>query len=150
MISAQRRSPRYPFFASANIIEPRTGVHLTGRTSELSRHGCYLDMMNPLPIGSIIKVEIVNHEKTLESRGHEQDARARSARRMHELRDFFPAKNRRQAMGLFRIRSIGKAPGSAECLDIEKTQCCQTLRYRARRFSFAKQLRLIFANVSRA
>ena len=70
MISAQRRSPRYPFFASANIIEPRTGVHLTGRTSELSRHGCYLDMMNPLASGSIIKVEIVNHEKTLESRGH--------------------------------------------------------------------------------
>jgi hypothetical protein len=70
MISAQRRSPRYPFFASANIIEPRTGVHLTGRTSELSRHGCYLDMMNPLPVGSLIKVEIVNHEKTLESRGH--------------------------------------------------------------------------------
>jgi hypothetical protein len=70
MISAQRRSPRYPFFASANIVEQRTGVRLTARTSELSRHGCYLDMMNPLPIGSIIKVEIVNHEKALESRGH--------------------------------------------------------------------------------
>ena len=70
MISAQRRSPRYPFFASANIIEQRTGVRLTGRTSELSRHGCYFDMMNPLPIGSIVRVEIVNHEKTLESGGH--------------------------------------------------------------------------------
>ena len=70
MISAQRRSPRYPFFASANIIEQGTGVRLTSRTSELSRHGCYLDMMNPLPIGSIIEIEIVNHEKTLGSRGH--------------------------------------------------------------------------------
>ena len=38
---------------------------------------------------------------------HEQDARARSARRMDELRDFSPAKNRRQAMCLFRIGSIG-------------------------------------------
>jgi len=79
---------------------------------------------------------------------HEQDARARKARRMDELRDFFPAKNRRQAMGLFRIRSIGNAPGSAQRLDVEKTQCCQTLPYRARRFSFPKQLRLIFANMS--
>ena len=70
MISAQRRSPRYPFFASANIVEQRTGVRLTVRTSELSRHGCYLDTMNPLPIGSIINIDIVNHEETLESRGH--------------------------------------------------------------------------------
>ena len=70
MFSAQRRSPRYPFFASANIIEQRTGVRLTDRTSELSRHGCYLDMMNPLPVGSVVKVEIANHETTLESRGH--------------------------------------------------------------------------------
>jgi len=68
---------------------------------------------------------------------------------MEELRDFFPAKNRWQAMCLFRIGSIGKTPGSAERLDVEKTQRCQTLRHRARRFSFPKQLRLIFANVSR-
>ena len=68
---------------------------------------------------------------------------------MEELCDFFPAKNRWQAMCLFRIRSIGKTPGSPECLDVEKTQCCQTSPYRARRFSFPKQLRLIFANVSR-
>ena len=69
---------------------------------------------------------------------------------MDELRDFFPAKNRRQAMGLFRIRSIGKAPGSAERLNVEKPQCCQMSPYRAGRFSCPKQLRLIFANVSRA
>jgi hypothetical protein len=69
MISAQRRSPRYPFFASAKIIEQRTGVRLEGRTSELSRHGCYFDMMNPLPIGSIVKVEILNHEKKVEATG---------------------------------------------------------------------------------
>src|SRR5215469_13842813 len=82
--------------------------------------------------------------------GHEQDALRRSACRVDELCDFFPAKNRRQAMGLFRIGSIGKTPGPAERLDVEKTQCCQMSRYRARRFSFPKQLRLIFANVSRA
>jgi hypothetical protein len=36
---------------------------------------------------------------------------------MDELRDFFLAKNRRQAMGLFRIGSIGNAPGPAERLE---------------------------------
>lgn len=70
-MSAQpRRSPRYAFFASAEITEPQTGVHLVGRTSELSRHGCYFDMMNPLPVGSTVKVQIRNHEQTFEARGH--------------------------------------------------------------------------------
>ena len=54
--------------------------------------------------------------------GHEQDAFARGARRMEELRDFFPAQNRRQATGLFRIGSFGKAPGSAKSLDVEEAQ----------------------------
>ena len=42
---------------------------MEGRTSELSRHGCYFDMMNPLPIGSIVKIEILNHEKKVEATG---------------------------------------------------------------------------------
>src|SRR5215510_1970212 len=53
-------------------------------------------------------------------------------------------------MCLFRIGSIGTAPGLLERLDVEKTQRGQTLRYRARRLSFPEQLRLIFTNVSRA
>jgi hypothetical protein len=81
---------------------------------------------------------------------HKQNALAGSACRMDELRDFFLAKNRGEAMCPFRIGSIGNAPGSAKRLNVGKTQCCQTLRYRARRFSFPEQLRLIFANVSRA
>ena len=82
--------------------------------------------------------------------GHQQDAFTRSARCMDELRNFFAAKNRRQAMGLFRVGSIGNAPGPAERLDVKKPQGCQMSPYRSRRFSFPKQLRLIFANVSRA
>jgi hypothetical protein len=70
MTSPQRSSPRYPFFASAEITELQTGAHLMGRTSELSRNGCYFDMMNPLPVGSIVKVRILNHEQTFEAKGH--------------------------------------------------------------------------------
>ena len=60
---------------------------------------------------------------------HEQDALARSACRMEELRDFFPAKNRRQATGLFRIGSLRKAPGFAKSLDVEEAQRRQVLSY---------------------
>ena len=70
MTSEKRNSPRYPFFASTEITEPQTGVHLIGRTSELSLHGCYFDMMNPLPPGSIVKIQILNHKQTFEAKGH--------------------------------------------------------------------------------
>lgn len=53
---------------------------------------------------------------------HEQDALVRSARCMEELCDFFPAENRRQVTGLFRIGRLGKTPRSAKCLDVEKAQ----------------------------
>ena len=66
----QRRSPRYPFFASAEISEPDTGVHLVSRTSELSLQGCYFDMMNPLWPGCIVKIQILNHNQKFEAKGH--------------------------------------------------------------------------------
>ena len=60
---------------------------------------------------------------------HEQDALVRSARRMDELCDFFPAENRRQAMHLLRVGSLGQAPRSAQCLDVEKAQSRQVLSH---------------------
>ncbi len=52
--------------------------------------------------------------------GHEHDALARGACRMEELRNLFPAQNRRQATGLFRIGSFRKAPGFAKSLNVEE------------------------------
>ena len=57
--------------------------------------------------------------------GHEQDAFARSARCMEELRDFLPAKNRGQAMSLFWIGGVGGAPSPPECLAVKEPQCGQ-------------------------
>jgi hypothetical protein len=48
---------------------------------------------------------------------------------MEELRDFFPAKNRRQATGLFRIGSFRNAPGFAKSPDVEEAQRRQVLSY---------------------
>ena len=52
--------------------------------------------------------------------GHEQDALARSARRVEELRDFFPAKNCGQPMGLSRIGSVGDTPTFFERLNVKE------------------------------
>jgi hypothetical protein len=33
-------------------------VRIATRVSELSLHGCYLDMMNPFPVGTLVLVKI--------------------------------------------------------------------------------------------
>ena len=62
-----RRSPRFPFYASAEITEFPTQVRLTTRTSELSRH---IDVMNPLPLGTAVKIQIIHHEQTFDATAH--------------------------------------------------------------------------------
>jgi hypothetical protein len=54
----KRRSPRYSFIASAELIEEKADVRIASRVSELSLHGCYLDMMNPFPTGTMVLVKI--------------------------------------------------------------------------------------------
>lgn len=54
----RRRGPRYPFIASAELIEQKADVRIASRVSELSANGCYLDMMNPFPMGTMVLVKI--------------------------------------------------------------------------------------------
>src|SRR6266567_771294 len=75
----------------------------------------------------------------------------RSARGIDESRDFFLAEDRWEAVGLFRIGSLGDAPGLLESFDVEEAQRRQAVRNCTRRqLPLLKQLGLIFANVSRA
>lgn len=54
----RRRTPRYSFIASAELIEADSDVRIASRVSELSLHGCYLDMINPFPVGTKVLVKI--------------------------------------------------------------------------------------------
>src|SRR5579859_2040168 len=56
--SERRRTPRYTFIASAELIEETSDVRIATRVSELSLNGCYLDMMNPFPVGTLVLVKI--------------------------------------------------------------------------------------------
>jgi hypothetical protein len=69
MSSESRRSPRLAFYASAEITELQTQTRLTARTSELSRHGCYMDMVNPLPLGTSVTIQLIHHEQTFDTTG---------------------------------------------------------------------------------
>ena len=64
----RRRTPRYIFIASAELYEERTDVRVASRVSELSLHGCYLDMMNPFPAGTLVLLKIFADELTFQSK----------------------------------------------------------------------------------
>ena len=69
MYIVERKSPRFPFIASAQIVETRTEARLQARTSDLSREGCYLDMLNPLPTGTRLKINVTHQNQQLDAVG---------------------------------------------------------------------------------
>jgi len=67
---AERRAvPRYMFIATAEIIEPATDTHISGRVSEISKFGCYVDILNTLPKDTPIRVRITTDDGSFESAG---------------------------------------------------------------------------------
>jgi hypothetical protein len=50
------------------LIEVKADVRIASRVSELSRYGCYLDMMNPFPTGTMVLVKISAGEAFFESK----------------------------------------------------------------------------------
>lgn len=65
----RRRTPRYVFFASAELFEEKSEVRIASRVSELSLHGCYLDMMNPFPKDTMVLLKIWADEKAFQAKG---------------------------------------------------------------------------------
>jgi PilZ domain len=54
----QRRTPRFPFSAAAEITRLDTGATESTQVNELSLYGCYLDTKAPLPRGSKVNIKI--------------------------------------------------------------------------------------------
>jgi hypothetical protein len=65
----RRRSPRYPFIAAIEITEVLTSTVVRARTSELSRYGCYVDTMNPLPLDTMVQVSITHEGSVFKAGG---------------------------------------------------------------------------------
>ncbi len=65
----RRRTPRYPFIATAEVLDQSSQATIATRVTELSLNGCYLDMPNPLPKDAQIKIKIYTESKFFESAG---------------------------------------------------------------------------------
>jgi PilZ domain len=68
--AAERRgSPRYPLVLAAEIVELPRGARLHARTSDVSRTGCYIDTLNPIPQGSKIRLRLTHDGDVFEALG---------------------------------------------------------------------------------
>jgi hypothetical protein len=56
--SERRCATRSPFIAPVEMFEMRTGSRIQARTSDLSPQGCYVDTLNPLALGSAVRLQI--------------------------------------------------------------------------------------------
>ena len=63
----RRAGKRSPFIAPVEIEEMRTGSRIKARTSDLSMQGCYVDTLNPLPVGSGVRMQIQRSGKILDA-----------------------------------------------------------------------------------
>ena len=65
----RRAAPRYPLILIAEVTDRLSSAKFTARTSDVSRSGCYLDMLNPLPRGTQIHVHMQSEKEKFEWSG---------------------------------------------------------------------------------
>ena len=61
--------PRYTFAATTELIDCTSAIHLSGRVSEISRQGCYVDTLNALPVGTPLNVLISRDQGIFVTKG---------------------------------------------------------------------------------
>jgi len=65
--TAERRdSVRHAFICPVELIELGGGVRITARTADLSSNGCYVDTLNPLPVGTRFRILLTKDDQRVE------------------------------------------------------------------------------------
>jgi hypothetical protein len=67
--SERRKAPRYTFVATTELTDMTSSTKLSGRIVEISRSGCYVDILNALPVGTLLMVRISCDRGTLAVKG---------------------------------------------------------------------------------
>jgi len=62
-----REVPRFTLIASIELREPKSDTRISGRISEISRKGCYVDVLITLPEGTGLHVRISRDQGVFES-----------------------------------------------------------------------------------
>ncbi len=62
--SERRQSERYGFIGIAELTDPEDAKLVSGRVSQISRGGCYVDTPKTFPVGTSLKAIISRDERT--------------------------------------------------------------------------------------
>lgn len=63
----RRKNVRYPFNATAIVIDVQSETKLAGRCSDLGRGGCFVDTISPFPIGTVVRLQLTLEQKSFEA-----------------------------------------------------------------------------------
>jgi hypothetical protein len=63
----RRRHTRYPFTVTVEAVEGKSQTRIQGRTSDLSRWGCYVDTIRSFPAGSVVKMRLTKDARSFEA-----------------------------------------------------------------------------------
>src|ERR1700693_6249599 len=61
-IRERRTGPRYSFVAGAEFVDVQTNSRMPGRASDLDRGGCFIDTLNPFPVGTALTLRLTNEK----------------------------------------------------------------------------------------
>ena len=64
----RRKAPRYSFVATTELTDTANASKLAGRVTEIGRNGCYVDILNMLPVGTSLHVRISCDGGTFETK----------------------------------------------------------------------------------
>src|ERR1700687_3766475 len=62
-----RRHARFPFTTSVEALEPKSNTQISGRSSDVSLGGCYVDALSPFPVGTIIRIRLTRENISFEA-----------------------------------------------------------------------------------
>ena len=67
VMADRRQAPRYPLILVAEVTGLAESTVLNARSSDVSRTGCYIDTLNPVPPGSQVRVRLSQGDEVFES-----------------------------------------------------------------------------------
>jgi hypothetical protein len=63
----RRAAERFPLMLVAEIVPASGGAQLHARTSDVSRTGCYVDTLNPMPMGTQVRIRLTGAREVFET-----------------------------------------------------------------------------------
>jgi hypothetical protein len=67
-IVERREVRRYAFICPAELLDLGGDTRISARTADLSLHGCYIDTLNPFPVGTRVRLQILKNDRRVEFR----------------------------------------------------------------------------------